>query len=115
MVDRDSSGRAYAALRRAADGVTTNDECEREYPGAARSADRSVRAIETMPWHVYDAQYVHPLTGAHAPHAVGRSLLERCLLFLGTDYEYTWPVDNFTIVRDALPLANMLTLGAAGG
>lgn len=114
MVDRSKRELAYAALRRFVDGVTTNDEFEREYAAATPTEDRAVRAIESMAWQFFSDHEVHRLTGTHVPDQTGGELLNRCMAFLRTDREYVWPVDNFLIVRDADPLSNLLTFGLAG-
>ena len=113
MVDREARHSASAALRRFADGETTNDEFEFEYPDASKSHDRAIRAVDTMIWNLYSDE-VHRLTGTHAPDTEGRSLLQRCLLFLSSGKEYAWPVDNFIAVRGADPILNALTFGATG-
>jgi hypothetical protein len=115
MVDRTKRDRAYSALHRFfVEGLTTNDEFEREYANATPTEDRAIGAIETMVWQFFSDHEVHRLTGKHAPDQAGRALLIRCLAFLRSEREYVWPVDNFIVVRDADPLSNLLTFGAAG-
>jgi hypothetical protein len=111
MVDREARLRAHDALQRFVTGQTTNDEFEREYPDSSVTADRAIRAVETMVWNFYQDHTVHRLVGDHAPDVDGSNLLHRCLAFLQSDQEYAWPIDNFIGIREVGPVLNALTLG----
>lgn len=113
MIDRAARDRAHRVLERFVNGITTCDEFESEF-GDGKSTDRAIWAIETMAWNFYDDNRVGRLTGRQVLSAEGRERMERMLIFLRSDVEYRWPVDNFIRTGAPCGLLNVLTFGWSG-
>jgi hypothetical protein len=86
MVDKRSRTELAQLIRRFMDGSITNDQFVDSYP---RSPDRAISAIETVIWFAYDDLHEHRLTGKYALTLHGHRIFENCILFLGTDLEYS--------------------------
>jgi len=99
MVDKRSRTEAGRLIRQFMDGRITNDEFVDSYP---RSPDRAIRAIETVIWCAYDDLHEHRLTGKYALNPHGQRIFANCILFLGTDLEYSGQatyIDIFASVK----------------
>lgn len=110
MIDRKARDAAANAVRRFYHGITTNDEFDGEYPKSQSTADGGITAIGTMVWNFYDDHRVHVIRKLAADE---RALFERCLAFLHSDLEYTWPQANFMRRGPSHPLLNAITFGWA--
>lgn len=113
MIDRNAREMAHTAVRRFAEGETTNDDFESEYPDAEATPDRSIRAIETMVAQLYSDHKVQLLTETNSDTGDSHEFLNRCMLFLRSDLEYLWPIDNFLQIRSVGPVLNALSFGTA--
>jgi hypothetical protein len=66
----------------------TNFEYADRYP---RSDDPALFAIHSMLWFAYSDVREHRMDGKHALSSEGRQVVEHCLLFLKTEFEYHGP------------------------
>jgi hypothetical protein len=99
MVDRGKRDSARDVLRNFIDCKLTNDEFHAQFPGSDH--DLAVGAIRSNVWMLYSDLHTHKLAGNHTPNAEARALLERCVLFLDSGFEFEWPVPK-------IGLANLL-------
>lgn len=74
--------------------------------GRIRTNDMGVISIREAMWHVYDDLQRHTLTGRWALSEAQKKTVERFLLFLRSDLEYSWP---------PRPLNNVLVRVLVGG
>ena len=86
MLDKENRLKAATLIQDFRQGRITNDEFVAAFP---RSQDRAIQAISKMLWFCYDDLREHRLTGKHALTAEGEMLVDRCILFLNTNLEYT--------------------------
>lgn len=89
MVDRRARDAAAASLQQLADGVITNFDYEERYP--RNDSDPALREIWRQVWFCYSDLKSHTLTGKHIPSDEYRSFMQRCILFLESDFEFEWP------------------------
>jgi hypothetical protein len=103
MVDRSRRSLAAQVLRDFMAGRLTNFDFEEKFPQSG--SDRVLAAIAEMVWFTYDDLKTHQLEGEYTLTDVGREVLERCLLFLGTGLEYSGPRGFVApdIPRDDMP------------
>jgi hypothetical protein len=76
----------------------TNFEYDERYP---RSADPALLAIHSMLWFAYSDVRKHRMNGRHGLSSEGRQLVENCILFLKTEFEYDGP-RNFVSLSEPL-------------
>jgi hypothetical protein len=99
MVSREAREQAARALRRFLDCETTNEEFDSECvhvgPIWNRSKDRAITAVYGFAWNLYDDFTEHKLEGAWELDEPVKEIAERCVLFLGSDYEYEWKKSEF--------------------
>ena len=105
----DEKARIWGALllRRLASGRITNDEFDEAYPEG--SPDRGVRSVWEFGYSLYSDYYTYRLLGRHALGAEARRIVARCVLFLHSGLEYTWPEPPAVQLWPAL--RQVLTLG----
>jgi len=90
MVDREARDRAALLIRRLAAGHITNDEFEDALP--LDSDDPAIWAVfEEGAWATYSDLHEHRLVGTHRLNRAERRHLAKCVLFLKSNAEYTWP------------------------
>ena len=89
MVNLADRQRVAELIRGLISGAVTNRQFELDYPIA--SPDLGVREICTELWLYYDDFTEHSLVELYSSNPAARALLDRCILFLGTDLEYGWP------------------------
>jgi hypothetical protein len=66
----------------------TNFEYSHRYP---RSDDSVLFAIYSMLWFAYSDVREHRMDGKHALSGEGQQVIEHCILFLQTEFEYHGP------------------------
>lgn len=86
MLDRENRLKAANLIQAFRQGHVTNNEFIATFP---RSQDKAIRAINSMLWFCYDDLHEHRLIGKQALTAEGELLVDRCILFLNTNLEYT--------------------------
>ena len=97
MVDRRTRDSARGLLRNFIDCKLTNDEFHAQFPDSEN--DAALRAIRSNVWMFYSDLHTHKLAGKHKPNAEVSALLGRCVLFLGSDFEFEWPVPKIGIAN----------------
>ena len=114
MVDEQARREALTALQRFLACETTNDEYEDEYPlpilfRRKASGDPSIKAIHTMSWNWFDDFNNHKLEREYELDPEAQAVADRCVAFLGTDFEYEWHENNF--ISTAFMRSVVTTLG----
>src|SRR5580704_8451841 len=97
MVDRAKRDSAREILRNFIDCKITNDEFHTQFPGSEH--DLALRAIRSNVWMLYSDLHTHKLSGKHKPNAETKALLERCVLFLDSGFEFEWPVPKISLTN----------------
>jgi hypothetical protein len=95
VVDRHAREVAAKLLRQFTDGLISNREYERSFPKS--KTDPALWAIYVNTWFCYSDTSEHTLTNKYAVNDEQRAILERCVLFLGTDLEFQWPPPKFRL------------------
>jgi len=100
MVDEQARREALTALQRFLACETTNDEYEDEYPpgtlfGKKASSDPAIKAIHTMSWNWFDDFNNHKLEREYELDPESRTVADRCVAFLRSNFEYEWHENNF--------------------
>ena len=85
-MDRASRLKAANLIQDFRQGKITNDEFIHAFP---RSDDKAIQAINSMLWFCYSDLREHRLTGKHALTVEREMLVDRCILFLNSDFEYS--------------------------
>jgi hypothetical protein len=93
MIDRHARDIAADALREFMVGSISNEEYERRYPRS--KADPALWEVYVQVWFFYSDLKTHTLTGKHALNEERRAFLERCILFLKSDFDFQWPRQKF--------------------
>lgn len=93
MVDRHARDIAAGVLRDFVTGSTTNDEYERRYPTSRN--DPALWEIYVQVWFSYSDLKTHTLTGKYALSDTRRAFVERCILFMESDFDFRWPCQRF--------------------
>lgn len=86
MLDKENRLKAARLIQEFRQGYITNYQFVDAFP---RSEDKAIQAISSMLWFSYDDVREHRLTGKRALTAEGEMLIDRCILFLNTNLEYT--------------------------
>lgn len=86
MLDKENRLKAARLIQEFRQGSITNYEFADAFP---RSNDKAIQAISSMLWFSYDDVREHRLTGKRSLTAEGEMLVDRCILFLNTNLEYT--------------------------
>jgi hypothetical protein len=86
MVDTKNRLKAASLIQDFREGSITNDEFVSAFP---RSQDKAIQAISSMLWFSYDDLHEHHLTGKHALTVEAEKLVDRCILFLNSNLEYS--------------------------
>jgi hypothetical protein len=105
MIERRNRDIGAAVLRDLIDGRITNEDFARRFPS---SSDSGLRAVRYFAWGQFSDLRIHTLTGRDRPQPERITVLERCYLFLKTDFEFEWPMSEPSIGRGLLQI---LTLG----
>ena len=92
-VDREARDILVRNLQSLLAGTITNDEFENHLK---RSDDPAVTAIlRNGAWTLYDDLFEHKLTDHRWTTSHNqKEFIDRCILFLGCNLEYEWPVMN---------------------
>jgi hypothetical protein len=114
MVDKQTRREALTALRRFLACETTNDEYGGEYPlrtlfGRKASGDPAINAIHTMSWNWFDDFNNHKLEREYELDPESQAVADRCVAFLGANFEYEWYENNF--ISTAFMRSLITTLG----
>jgi hypothetical protein len=99
MIDRNSRDKLALALRRYAAKRITNDELE---DAVDHSQDRGIAAIQDMAWRLYSDMFCHRADGPYTLNKGTRRTMARWIIFLRTDYEYSWPDYDFRQPENSL-------------
>ena len=95
MVDREARRQYAQLLRQFISGRMTNDEYEKRFDSIqAAAGDPVVREAYEQIWMTYDDWYTHRMTGSHRLTGENRRSVARMVLFLHSDREYGWPLDQ---------------------
>jgi len=112
VIDRHSRQIAVKALRDFVDGAISNKEYERRYPQSRD--DPALREVYIQIWFLYSDVQTHFLTGKHAPNEERSLFLERCILFLKSDLEFQWPLQECHLWCGLLRLFGIRRIVARG-
>ena len=88
MVDKPKRMEAAQLIEDFLSCRITNFEYSDRYP---RSDDPVLFAIYSMLWFAYSDVREHRMDGKHALNGEGQQVVERCILFLKTEFEYQGP------------------------
>jgi hypothetical protein len=105
MVNRVKRSEGLTTLRDLLDGRITNDEFVSRFPRAEQ--DPALAAILQAAWMQFSDRRVHKLTGGDSPSPELRAILERCCVFLSTDFEFQWPPSRSRIGKGLLQLIGL--------
>lgn len=89
MIDRERRSLLARALRQLIDGEITTDQFELIALGPTE--DPAIDVIWSYGISLFHGLYPYRLRGRHALDRNKREVIERCILFLNTDFEYKWP------------------------
>ena len=106
--DRDARNKTATLLKRYATGHITNDELADNIPS---SDDPAIKAIDDFSWTFYDDLTQHYAKDKHKLSKTEKKHIARCILFLKSNHEYTYPKEGSRSSYSLLPLLNLLTLG----
>jgi hypothetical protein len=115
MVDRIARDKFAELLRHFGAGNLANDQYEDAAHLILKDADRNDRslwAVYSAAWFLYDDIRVHRLRDKHALTDEGRRAVARWILFLQSDLEYEWPIRSMISLSGCL--LRICTLGLAG-
>jgi hypothetical protein len=107
MIDMKARGRLAEAVRALVTGQITNDEFEARVP---RTDDLAVSEIFSRGlWFLYGDLSEHKLKGNSRLSAEGRLFAARCIVFLKSGQEYTWPRERgwISLLKVALGLVSL--------
>jgi hypothetical protein len=91
MIDRPARLKAIDFLQRALVGDVINWDFDDKWP---KSEDQALQPIAEYLWLFYDDNCKYLLNfRKQKPDVV--ALVERCIAFLSSDFEYHWPEQNF--------------------
>ena len=111
MVDKDRRKLLATHLRHLSTGQITNDEFEERViedvtygwlpeqyyrSKESQSDDPAIRLVLEMAWCLYDDTRNHDLKGNDSLSDFVIKEVARCILFLQSDYEYTWDYVDMT-------------------
>jgi hypothetical protein len=88
MVDKPKRVEAAKLIEDFLSCRITNFEYDARYP---RSDDPALFAIYSMLWFAYSDLRKHRMDGKHRLSSEGRQVVENCILFLRTEFEYHGP------------------------
>lgn len=107
MIDRNARNKLAELLRSLASGLITNDEFEDSIP---ESEDKAINEVFfNGGWMLYSDMKEYKLKGKDALENVVKKEVARWVLFLKSNYEYSWPYVPF-LQR----LLHALTFGLLG-
>lgn len=93
MIDREARNKLADLMRSLSSGLITNDEFENELPNSGDDAIMEV--FSSGAWFLYSDLKEYKLKGKDALSPDERSIVARWVLFLKTDFEYSWPSATF--------------------
>lgn len=102
MVLVDERRELFTALSGLIEGQITNQEFDDlygAYGDGLESADRAITVIAGFGYSLYSDIGSYRLTGWYAVDAETRAVAKRCLSFLQTDLEYSWPPNPSQTLR----------------
>ncbi len=89
MIDRNARNQLADLLRSLASGLITNDEFENLIP---KSKDKAINEVFYQGgWSLYSDMKEYKLKGKDALDRVVKKEVARWVLFLKSNYEYSWP------------------------
>jgi hypothetical protein len=88
-INRQKRNAARALIDRFLKGEIDSGEFDAAFPHDP--ADAALVGIHNRLWFFWDDRYPHRLTGKHTLHNEARAAFDRCMSFLASDLEYTWP------------------------
>ncbi|WP_157372603.1 hypothetical protein [Photobacterium marinum] len=89
MIDRKARDELASLIRSLSSGQITNDEFEDRIPS---SEDMAIREIAWLgAWGLYSDTKEYKLRGKNALCSTDKSMVARWVLFLKSDFEYSWP------------------------
>jgi len=89
MIDRSARNKLAELLRSLAAGLISNDEFEDTIP---ESKDKAINEVFfNGGWMLYSDMKEYKLQGKDALEAVVKNEVARWVLFLKSNYEYSWP------------------------
>lgn len=103
VVDRHARELAVGSIQAFMEGSISNREYERRYPKS--KSDPALREIYKQIWFLYSDLKEHTLPGEQGLKDETRSFLERCILFLKSDFDFRWPRERIRPWRALLRLA----------
>ena len=107
MIDRSARNKLAELLRGLASGLISNDEFEDSIP---ESEDKAINEVFfNGGWMLYSDMKEYKLKGKDALERVVKEEVARWVLFLKSNYEYSWP--NVPILQRLL---HTLTFGLFG-
>jgi hypothetical protein len=89
MVDRAARDKAIRLIEQYFDGVITNDQLLDDFPKS--SSDPALLGIHRRLFDIVSDMYSHTIVQLAESDPPIKDLIERCLMFLGSDFEYRWP------------------------
>jgi hypothetical protein len=105
MINRTTRDVAADAIREFMDGRITNREYERRYPRS--KADPALREIYIQLWFLYSDISEHTMTGKHSLSEESRRAIERCILFLRSDFEYRWSPSKLRLANAVIRILGL--------
>ena len=112
MIDREARDKLAESIRALVSGQITNYEFEARVPDWSK--DPAIKAVfNGGPWMLYDDFRTYRLRGAYKLVPELKTEVARWVIFLKTDLEYEWPVQNF-LQRLLHFLGNVCTVGLVG-
>lgn len=108
MIDRTARSKTVSLLKKFAAGHITNDELADNIPN---SQDPVIKAVDDFAWTLYNDLKQHYAKDKHKLSKSEKKNIARCILFLKSDNEYTYPKDKFYPLHTFIPLLNLLSLG----
>ena len=109
MIDRNSRNKLAELLRSLASGLISNDEFEDSIPD---SDDEAVSEVFLKGgWLLYSDMKEYKLKGKDTLEKVVKKEVARWVLFLKSNYEYSWP--NVPFLQRALHAVSFGSLGTS--
>jgi hypothetical protein len=106
MIDRPARNKLAEEIRHFVAGLTDNFVFDNRV-FAIQSQDAGVINIRHEMWFIYDDLSRHKLKGKWSLSTQDKAIVSRCILFLKSDAEYSWP-NKQSVLRWVLKL---LTFG----
>jgi hypothetical protein len=111
VIDRAARNKLAEGMRHLGAGILSNTEFEKRV--ITKSVDPAIQAVFVGgPWFLYHDLSTYKLRGPYRLRGLARKELARCVMFLKTDLEYEWPVQQRGVLSSLLwSLVNLATFG----